>query len=122
MARRSCTRDDGSTRQEHQEVARARAGPNSGRRRGPRSGELEPPQPLPFAQMDAGDSQLRVAALRRPFGRRRRNSDPLRRLGLHRRRAAGVLASADQGFDLPWVHDRWARPLLTLVKLITTFS
>ena len=58
---------------------RTRARLNSGRRRGPRSCELGPPQPLPFAQMDAGDSQLHVDALIRPFRRRRCKPERLRR-------------------------------------------
>ena len=66
----------------HAPELRTRTRPNSGHRRGPRSGELGPPQPLPFAQMDAGESQLHVDALIRPFGRRSKKSEGLRRLGL----------------------------------------
>ena len=76
----------------HAPELRTRTRPNSGRRRGPRSDELGPPQPLPFAQMDAGDSQLRVEPLSRRFGRRRSVSDALRRCWPRRRQAAG-------GFD-----------------------
>ena len=56
--------------------------PSSGSRHGRRRRRFRPTQLPPPLALDAREPGLRVDVLRRPFGRRRRNPDALRRLGL----------------------------------------